>query len=245
MDEESSTEIKEKVIVGKMLLFYIAIWTYAPIIAGILLPMIIFIPLAYVSWRLLEFWGSNAWYDSWFVINPEDTHSVQLLFSIELIIFFGGLLLFGFSLYHLIKARRHHIRITKTGPYKFIRHPQNLGIIITLFPFTLYIPGFRDIGIRSGEVISWMIFSLLIIIISILEEQGLKKIYSEEFNDYRANTGFFIPKLIHHKSDHKKQTKFSYTLRYSSIILGIIICIIIAYFLTEDLIRIGILIKFR
>jgi protein-S-isoprenylcysteine O-methyltransferase Ste14 len=245
MDEESSTEIKEKVIVGKMFLFYLAIWTYAPIIAGILLPMIIFIPLAYVSWRLLEFWGSNAWYDSWFVINPEDTRNVQLLFSIELIIFIGGLLLFGFSLYHLIKARRHHIRITKTGPYKLIRHPQNLGIIIALFPFTLYIPGFRDIGIRSGEVISWMIFSLLIIMISILEEQGLKKRYSEEFNSYRENTGLFIPKLIHYKFVNRKHDKFSYTLRYSSLILGIIICIIIAYFLTEELIRIGILLQFR
>ena len=245
MDEESSTEIKKKVTVGKILLFFIAIWTYAPIIAGIFLPMIIFIPLAYVSWRLLELWGSNGWYDSWFVINPGDTYNVQLLFSIELIIFIGGFLLFSFSLYHLIKARRHHVKIAKTGPYKFIRHPQNLGIIIILFPFTLYIPGFSDIGIRSGEIISWMIFSLFIIVISILEEQGLKKRYLEDFERYRTNTGFFIPKLIPHKPDHRKQNKYGHTLRYSSLILGIIICIIIAYFLTEDLIRIGILIKFR
>lgn len=245
MDEDSSTEIKEKVIMGKIFLVYLAIWTYVPIIAGILLPMIIFIPLAYVSWRILELWGSSAWYDSWFVINSEDARSVQTLFSIELIIFIGGLLLFGFSLYHLIKARRHHVKIAKTGPYKFIRHPQNLGIIIALFPFTLYIPGFRDIGIRSGEVISWMIFIFLIVMVSILEEQGLKKRYPEEFNRYRSNTGFFIPKLIHLKFAHTKQNKFSYTLRYSSLILGIIICIIITYFLIENLIRIGILIKFR
>jgi protein-S-isoprenylcysteine O-methyltransferase Ste14 len=245
MEEKSSTKIKGKVIVGKLILFCIAVWTYIPIIAGIILPMIGFIPLAYISWRILELWGSNGWYDSWFVINPEDTFYVQLLFSIELIIFIGGVLLFGFSLYHLIKARRHHVKIAKTGPYKFIRHPQNLGIIIMVFPFTLYISGFSDIGIRSGEVISWMIFSLLIIMISILEEQGLKKRYSEEFNSYRENTGLFIPKLIHYKFVNRKHDKFSYTLRYSSLILGIIICIIIAYFLTEELIRIGILLQFR
>jgi protein-S-isoprenylcysteine O-methyltransferase Ste14 len=245
MIKKSFLKIKIRTILSKILLFYIAIWIYIPIIAGIFLPMIFFVPLAYVSWRILELWGSNSWYDSWFVINPENTFMVELLFIIELIIFIGGLLLFGWSLYHLVKARRYHVKIAKTGPYKLIRHPQNLSIIIMLFPFTLYIPGFSDIGIRSGEIISWMIFSLCIIMISIIEEQGLKKRYPEEFKSYRSNTGFFIPKLIHTKSRIGKLDKFRYTLRYGSLILGLIICITIAYFLTEDLIKVGILCKFK
>jgi protein-S-isoprenylcysteine O-methyltransferase Ste14 len=245
MNTNSSLIIKIRMVFEKIFVLFVAIWAYIPIIAGILFPMVGFIPLAYISWRILELWGSNGWYDSWFVINPEDVSIIQLLFIIELIIFIGGIFLFVFSLYHLIKARKHHRKIAITGPYKLIRHPQNLGIIIMLFPFTLYIPGFRDIGIRSGEIISWMIFSLCIIIISVLEERGLKKRYPKEFESYRENTGFFLPKLIHSKSYIGKQYKFRYTLRYGSLILGFIICITIAYFLTEELIKIGILSKFR
>lgn len=230
---------------GKVLLFYLSIWVYIPIIAGILLPMILFIPLAYISWDLLKLWGSNGWYDSWFVINPDDVYRVQLLCCIELIIFVGGFLLFGFSLYHLVKARRHHIKIANTGSYKFIRHPQNLGIIMMLFPFTLYIPGFRDIGIRSGEIISWMIFSLFIIMISILGEQGLKKRYPEEFKRYRRNSGFLFPKVIPHGFHQEKSNKFGFTIRYGALILGFIICVILVYVLMEYLISIGILIQFR
>lgn len=228
-----------------MLLFYLSIWVYIPVIAGILLPMILFIPLAYISWNLLALWGSNGWYDSWFVINPDDVYRVYLVCCVELFIFIGGFLLFGFSLYHLIKERRHNIKITNTGPYKFIRHPQNLGIIMMLFPFILYIPGFGDIGIRSGEIISWMIFSLLIIIISILEEQGLKKKYPEEFKRYSRYSGFFFPKVNPHGFHQEKSNKFAFTFRYGALILGFIICVILVYVLMEYLLGIGILIQYR
>jgi len=92
--------------------------------------------------------------------------------------------------------KERHQRVISTGPYKYIRHPQNLGIIIFSFPFCLYVPFFNDLGIKVGDIFSWMLFVLLIIIYSDIEEIFMLKKYPDKYGLYKANTGFFIPSII-------------------------------------------------
>lgn len=161
---------------------------------------------------------------------------------IEIFIFVAGFFLFTSGLYHLVKGKRDGIDIIQTGPYKFIRHPQNLGILLIALLFALYIPGFNDLGIRIGEILSWTLFGFFLIIYSYFEEYKLNKKYPEEFRNYQIHTGFFIPKLNLQKKNTQIEYKIiNYQKKYLFLILCYILLIFIIFFLTtEFLMRLGI-----
>ena len=100
----------------------------------------------------------------------------------------------------MVKKKIEEDHLIQTGIYKYMRHPQNLGIIIMLFPFTLYVPGFEDLGIRMGEIASWMFFALFLCLYSYYEEWRLSKKYNKEYLEYYKITGFFIPKIKRKKN---------------------------------------------
>lgn len=237
-------KLKEKI--KPFLLSISSIWAYMPIIAGILFPMVYMFPLAYTSWIVFQSWGAGSWVDSWIVIFSWDSSfRVDILLIIEIIIFIAGFLLFLFGLIHLVKGKKIGLDIVQTGPYKLIRHPQNLGILIMLFPFVLFTPGLNDIGIRIGDILSWTFFFLIMIFISDFEENRLKDKFPEEFQKYRIKTGFFFPKLRHKKINQVKDQKKYYLKRYGFLILGYVIFILIAYFIVQDLLNKGILVQTR
>jgi len=166
---------------------------YIPIIVGILAPMLLFIRWdLYISWYLI---GPNLTDWTWYYyLVPLDF--VNLLIGVEIVIFCVGLGLFLIGIMTMIQKRVRGVRLIESGIYRYIRHPQNLGIIIMAFPFSLYIPGFEDIGIRMGEIASWLIFAFLICLYSYYEESRLLKRYNNLFIDYYNKTGFFIPRII-------------------------------------------------
>ena len=71
----------------------------------------------------------------------------------------------------------------------------------------------------------------------------MKKGLSEEYENYRLRTGFFIPKLRYQKVNQAKDTKVNYLKRYSLLILGYIIFILIMFFIVQDLLEKGYLIQ--
>jgi len=119
-----------------------------------------------------------------------------LLFLIGVVIFFSGVIT-------LAKGRRRRQPLISSGIYRFIRHPQHLGLILMLLPWALYVPvHFRleagliysdDLGIRIGEIISWTLFSVLLVIISLLEERSMRKKHPEIYEQYQITTGFLLP----------------------------------------------------
>ncbi len=220
---------------NKIKLFYLRLGTllaYFPIIAGILYSMTVMPALAYLSWyifylspgiKIMSGWIVNISYFPDFPIYP-------LLWT-ELIIFTCGFALFLYGLIYLAKAKKEKIDIAQTGPYKYIRHPQNFGIIIFSFPFCLYVPFFSDLGIKVGDIFSWMLFVLLIIIYSDIEEIHMLKKYPDKYSLYKANTGFFTPNIIKTKREKSNLEIKNYIFRWIFLIGGYILLIQILAFI--------------
>ena len=198
---------KQKYLIGRILTKISSLGGFFPIILGILVPMFfIMSSLWYFSWILFGIWDSLSSVGLYYYIIPNDR--IQAWIVSEIIIFCIGIGIFLSGLIIMIIGRKRGEKLIKIGIYKYIRHPQNLGIIIFTLPFMLYIPGFRDIGVRMGDILSWSCFSFLQILSSFLEEVSLLKKYSTEFLDYYMNTGFFFPKL------RKKNLKIPQSINY-------------------------------
>jgi len=182
---------------------------YSSVIAIVIFPMLIFIGTLMILFYFYDF--------SWIFADPTllfypyidirfswlNSHlSVSHDFYISMIIiknifFILGFLIFLISLaqiiYGLIKKRR----LIQNGFYKYIRHPQNLGIIF--IAFSLFVLP----KIRMGDIISWVQFVFLIILYSDNGDLLLKKKYPDQFQQYYEKTGFMSPKLF---SRNKKRS---------------------------------------
>jgi len=206
---------KQKYLIGKILTKISSLYGFLPIILGILAPMFFtMIYLWYFSWILFGTGDLSSWALYYYII-PND--KIQAWIVSEIIIFCIGGSIFLTGLIAMIKGKKRGDKLIKIGIYKYIRHPQNLGIIIFTLPFMLFIPGFKDLGIRMGDILSWSCFAFLQILSSFLEEISLIKRYSTEFLEYYKNTGFFLPKLreknfnIPQSINYKKKSFFSLT----------------------------------
>ena len=232
---KASNKFKKKFIalIEKLTFLISSIISCLPLVAGILIPMIVTLPLAYISWYLFSFWAGGDWFDVWISVSPYHPIRFLLVITIEISIFIGGSLLFLTGLYHLVKGKKHGVSIVKTGPYRYIRHPQNFGILLISLTFALYIPGFNDLGIRIGEILSWTLFGLILIIYSYIEEYKLSKKFPEEFSNYRANTGFFFPKLNFRKN--KKDKPICYHKKILFLLLGYVLLVFTIYILINFL----------
>ncbi len=214
---------------NKIKLFYLRLsilLPYIPIIAGIFYSMTAMPALAYISWHIFYFWPGSGFMTSYIFHDGYSTNFPNYsLLWIELVIFICGFVLFLHGLIHLVKAKKKKIDIVQTGLYKYIRHPQNLDIIIFSFPFCLYVPFLGDTGLKVGDIFSWMLFFLLIIIYSDIEEIHMLKRYPDEYRLYKLNTGFFIPRIIKTKKERSDLEIKNYIYRWLFLIGGYILLI--------------------
>ena len=114
-----------------------------------------------------------------------------------------------------------------------------------ILPIALYIPKFiyifldlpyyYDIGIRIADILSWILFCLLLILICDFEERTMIKRFPNEYDNYRSKTGFFFPQIRKQKIELIKNKKFKYVLRYFLIILCFILILIITNSIAEIL----------
>ncbi len=231
--------MKLKEIVKKIALFSISVWVYVPIIAGLITQMLYMIPLAYTSWVLFLSLGYASWADLIYIFGLGGKYLPLgiFLFVFECIIFVVGLTLFFWGFIHIVRVRKNDINIAQTGPYKYIRHPQHLGIILSSLPFAIWIiPRFDSgilISIRVGDILSWVLFCFVLIIWSDVEERKLQKTYPEEFATYKTRTGFFFPKIRNQKTLKIQKKKCYYIIRYLSFFLIYCIVALIMYLITR------------
>ena len=188
---------KIKIITTKIIEILTKFWVAVPILFGILLPMVYMFPLAFTSWWLFGSFEHTSWLNCYLVLDYHRPVVYIALYLIEGIIFLTGTYLFVAGLITLTKSRLSKLELTKSGIYKHIRHPQNIGILLMILPFSLYLGRELkyDIGIRIGEVVSWFFLAYLFGITSILEERKLLKKFGEEYINYLQSTGFFFPKI--------------------------------------------------
>ncbi len=250
-EEVSRSNIKERFkkiwslnIIQRLLCFLSSIWIYVPIIAGIITAMLYMIPLAYTSWVLFLSLGNAGWANLIYAynLNRENLPLGIVLAILESMVFLVGLTLFIWGFIQIVRARKNEINITQTGPYKHIRHPQHLGIILISLHFALRIrPDFAShifIYFRVGDILSWVLFCFILIIWSDIEERKLQKRYPEEFADYKNRTGFFFPKIGNRQTlKIQEKKRYYYLIRY--LIFFIIYCIVVLIMFLAFFFQIG------
>jgi protein-S-isoprenylcysteine O-methyltransferase Ste14 len=179
-------------------------------------------PIAFSSWWLFYIYGSNlSWLNKWVYLRYlTDTLGVKILFVVEILLFVIGVGLFLWGVIQIASARIKKEGLVTSGLYKYIRHPQLLGLIIMGFSVTLYIPGTEDFGIKAGEIVSWSFFSLILFLWSDFEERQLAKKFGEEFVEYRSRTGSFLPKIFYKEKKRKSFYEIKYWRRYLFTFLG-------------------------
>ncbi len=118
----------------------------------------------------------------------------KTFFTEDTIIVIAGIIIFIIGVYiniisgfHLTKSRKNK-KISKTGPYKLIRHPIYLSIYILSIGMGLIF--FSPI---------WFVVLLLFIPFWIIEckkeEAEMIELYKNDYLEYRMQTKMFIPKI--------------------------------------------------
>ncbi len=172
---------------------------------GYIVPLFQSIPFGYAGLMVMPFLV--------FLVGIATTAPVGLLalpfFLIYLIL--GGFLLevilalFGFSLwtYSIAYLRTNReLGLVRMGPYRFVRHPQYLGVL--LFTLTLTT---RSIWIGTlpyaksywsgGVTISvWYAELLAYVLLAVAEEQYLLRTQNEKYAEYMQRTGFLRPSPV-------------------------------------------------
>jgi len=178
-------------------------------ISSILIPFFQYVPCTAIWFGIMSV--PLITYLSFFFQNPRILLSdITFLFSsYEIYIILLG---FTFYVYSLIYQITHRKKIIRTGPYRYVRHPQYIALIIMtlgmtlivfqtspIFNFNLNIDGFTFIFlIWIGEVLAY-------IILAKIEDYALKAKYGDEFLDYANNVSFMFPFLKLNRKKIKKE----------------------------------------
>ena len=124
--------------------------------------------------------------------------SYPLLIPEKTLIVIGLFFLFYSMIYLKIKGNDG---LVTSGPYRIIRHPQYLSIILTTLGLTSLsvwiLKNTRGIGfLNPMQTISvWFIQLFAYFILAIIEEQFLSRKYGEIYNNYKNQVPFLIPFL--------------------------------------------------
>ena len=110
---------------------------------------------------------------------------------------------FLFFVYSLIFQLTHRKQLIRTGPYKYMRHPQYLAFILMTLGMTIVAfqttPIFEfPVSYENGFSILffiWICEVLAYILLGKIEEIALKAKYGTEFLEYRGRVAFIIPFL--------------------------------------------------
>ena len=251
--EVSTSKIKEVIkkiwssnAIQRLLYLLSAIWAYAPVVGTIIFWMGAWSgPLYFTSWTVFRYFyldlGEVGFNRVLNLLNVGFTPGVKALLVIEGVLFAIGLVLFLWGVIQIAIAIVKRKGLVTNGLYKYIRHPQLLGIIIMGFAWSLYIPGTEDLGIKVGEIVSWSFFAFILFLWSELEERQLAKKFGDEFVEYRSITGSFLPRIFNRSKKRKSYYKIKFWRRYLFIFLGYAIFLWLLYWLAYLLIQEGIL----
>lgn len=108
-----------------------------------------------------------------------------------------GLLILVYSMAYL-KIKKKEGLVT-SGPYRLVRHPQYLGMILSTLGFTSWsvwiLNNFWGIGFLSpSQTIGvWFIQLFAFILLAHIEELFLSRNYSEIFENYKSQVPLLIP----------------------------------------------------
>jgi len=169
-------------------------------ISSFLIPFFQYVPCTAIWFGIMSV--PLITYLEFFFQNPE-----ILLYDFEFLSDTHGFyfVLFGIILYiySLIYQLSHRKQLIRTGPYKYVRHPQYIAFIIITLGLTIVTfdtsPVFNfDLGSLNGYTFIfyvWIGELLAYIILAKIEEIALKAKYGDEFLEYADDVPFMFPLL--------------------------------------------------
>ncbi len=173
------------------------ITSVATSLSSILIPIFQYVPCTAIWFGIMSV--PLITYLAFFFQNPGILVSdfAFLFNSYEIYIIILG---FMFYIASLIYQLTHRKQLIRTGPYRYVRHPQYIALIIITFGMTLIVYKTSpivnfDLGIDvyafmfliwTGEVLAY-------IILAKIEDYALKAKYGDKFLDYANNVSFMIP----------------------------------------------------
>ncbi len=116
-----------------------------------------------------------------------------------------GFLILVYSIVYLIIERKKGL--VTSGPYRLVRHPQYLGMILMTLGLTSWsyyeLTNFFGIGFLSSSQTIGMWFAELFayILLAYIEEMYLSKNHRQSFDNYRKRVPFLIPLI---RTDRKE-----------------------------------------
>ena len=122
---------------------------------------------------------------------------------------------FWLFVYSLIFQLTHRKQLIRTGPYKYMRHPQYLAFILMTFGMTLIVfqttpvVDFNPFHLRGYTVIfyTWICEVLAYIVLGKIEDIALKAKYVEKFVEYKNTVSFMFPTIKLKKNDSKHKNE--------------------------------------
>ena len=180
-------------------------------VSWIMIPVFQYIPCASIWFGIMSI--PLITYFGFFLSNPEMAmHDFEFFLSYGLpwsiLIILGGL----FFIYSLIYQLIFRKELIRKGPYKYVRHPQYLGIIIMTLGLTIISLDTSPIFPFGNEfyyeksllLFIWLVEVIAYIILAKIEDFSLRKKYGKTFIEYENSIGFMVPILTIKRVDQIK-----------------------------------------
>ena len=171
-----------------------SIAAYLPIVAGIIEPMIwpllIASPLLY---HLLYWWWepiAQYLFPQWWFITSYIS-GTRLVNQLAPIVIGVGATILLVGLAQIVRAKARKTGLVTTGLYRYIRHPQHLGIAIMSFGFLML----NRLGIRVGDLYAWTLVVFVYVLLADSEEAVLEREFGESYLSYKRKVPYMLPFL--------------------------------------------------
>jgi protein-S-isoprenylcysteine O-methyltransferase Ste14 len=116
---------------------------------------------------------------------------------LERLLIILGLFLLVYSIVYLRLMKNEGL--VTIGPYRLIRHPQYLGMLLATLGLTSWsvwiLNNTRGIGFMSPlqTMVVWVIELFAYVLLACVEERFLSRNYAGSFEDYKSQVPFLIP----------------------------------------------------
>lgn len=166
-------------------------------LAGLGAMRIVWMPLLDISYEVLRL-GDIAYLPYMITVYLPALIGIDITTIIPYIIMGSGILIFIFGTQAWMFARFNKKGVATFWVYRFSRHPQYLGWIIWSYGLLIYL-------IRNSSLVHfkltyempsslpWLITTVVIVCVALLEELKMKQKFPEEYEDYKQRAPFFIP----------------------------------------------------
>jgi len=166
-------------------------------LAGLGAMRIVWMPILDISYDILRL-GDIAYLPYMITVYLPALIRIDITAIIPFIIMGSGILIFILGTQAWMFARFNKKGVATFWIYRFSRHPQYLGWIIWSYGLLIYL-------IRNSTLIHfkltyempsslpWLITSLVIICVALLEETKMKQKFPEEYENYKKQAPFLFP----------------------------------------------------